>query len=167
MESLQGLLARLLMRIALVVTVLTACCALTTIGMVWLAAAVNSALTPITGSGLAGVITGALCILPLVLLLTLLWYRSRHVLPAQAAGSVGLRAIVRENPWEAVATAFLLGVTQPRNGLQDIASARDALRMVQEALGERNGPAASGSPVAGDQNGSSNTSTASNPSPKS
>ena len=108
----QPYLSRLLLGGALGLSVILLACGLTLLGAIWLVQGLTLWLSMHVGDAAAHAISGALCILPLALVVLRLWRLSR--MPAQPLRHAGdtLRDMVRENPWEAMGVAFLMGVTQ-------------------------------------------------------
>ena len=106
------MIARLLLSGALGVAVILLACGLTVLGAIWLVQGLTLWLTVHVGAAAAHAIAGGLCILPLVLVALRLWRLAN--MPAQPLRHAGdtLRDMVRDNPWEAMGVAFLMGVTQ-------------------------------------------------------
>lgn len=125
-------LARLLLGTGLGLAAILLACGLTLLGAIWLIQGLTLWLSTLVGEAGAHAITGLLCMLPLVLVGWRLWRMSQ--LPARPLHKAGdtLRDMVRENPWEAIGVAFLMGVTQHGAHTERLAVLRDHLRELRQ-----------------------------------
>ena len=105
-----ALLSRLLSRVMLVLVALAGLMALCATGLVWLVNALTLWLEPLVGTAGAHALAGVAALLPLIAVLVALWHSARHIGHHSALGD-GLRASVRNNPWESLGAAFFLGIT--------------------------------------------------------
>ncbi|MDF1820524.1 MAG: hypothetical protein P1U64_03065 [Alcanivoracaceae bacterium] len=105
-----GIMARLLVRAALLLTLVVAAAALSVIGLVWLVNAMTLWLSPLAGPAAAHALAGLAALLPLLLVFVLLSLLARQT--RRHAFGDGLRQSVRNNPWESLGMAFFLGFTR-------------------------------------------------------
>lgn len=110
MTGLDGIMARLLFKLALLLTVLVVAATLSAIGLIWLVDALTLSLAPLIGVAGAHAVAGAVALMPLLLLFVVLYRLSQQ--GQQRALGDGLRDSVRSNPWESLGMAFFLGFTQ-------------------------------------------------------
>lgn len=110
MTGLDGIMARLLFKLALLMTVLVVVATLSAIGLIWLVDALTLSLAPLIGVAGAHAVAGVAALMPLLLLFVVL-YRLALRDHRRALGD-GLRDSIRSNPWESLGMAFFLGFTQ-------------------------------------------------------
>lgn len=110
MDALKPVLLRWVTRVLLATVILGVVLTLTLSGVLRLLDAFQTSLTSHLGESGALVATALLCLTPLLVTFGILWRwqrRFRATLPDSSNSA--LRELVRNNPWEAVGTAFVFG----------------------------------------------------------
>ena len=137
MNNFKAMLLRGLLRTTVLLLTLTVFAVLSINGILRLFESLHLWLTELYGPVTAELVTGVLCVLPLILVLLFVWRLIRRLgKTASTAPRDSLRELVRANPWEAVGTAFLLGLS----GNTDITTRSLVLYEALVQLGQRNLP---------------------------
>ncbi len=133
MESFKPFLIRVVWYAVLLATALTLTFSMLIIGLIYLAQALADTLqfwlTPVA----THLVTGLVCVVPAILLILVLHRVSRPQKTSQEAqASNYLRILVRDNPWESVGVAFLLGFSHSNAGAEGAINARNVLNALRE-----------------------------------